>query len=72
MTKKSITKKPAVCMSIEVPIGGIELKLTNRGAIGTLTIEPQGIKFDVAKVKIRSDKLMTWEILKGISRSGLV
>lgn len=70
--KKKTTEKFALRMTLDVPTGGIELKLTNGGAIGTLTIKPDGIKFDSAKAKVKSDRMMTWEILKSISKSGLI
>ncbi|KKK66144.1 hypothetical protein LCGC14_2967030 [marine sediment metagenome] len=61
-----------VRMMIEIPADGIELKLTNGGMIGTLTIESTGIKFDGVKAKVKSDRLMTWQILKNLSKSGLI
>jgi hypothetical protein len=70
MAKKAVQKFQ---MALHVPANGeIEVKLTNKFALGTLTVTSKGIRYDGVKAKIKSERMLTWDNLKALAKSGLI
>ena len=77
VTKRVVDKwnpgdPPPLKMAIDLPPGGITLKLRNGGMLGTLRISQRGLKFKRANAKLTSDRELTWAALESLMKCGLL